>query len=133
MWREEHAAVWSARIAEQAGSGLSVVAFCVQRGLSEKTFYKWRQRLGGGQLTPSPGIAPTGLQVAHQSLAETVTKLAATAQFVPVSVVRSATVEIELACGATIRLSASDRDQLHQVLSVLVELGRSQCSVHCMA
>jgi len=37
---------WKALIEEQIDSGLTGVAFCNERGLSAKSFYKQRKRLG---------------------------------------------------------------------------------------
>lgn len=43
---------WRGVIAEQKRSGLSVRAFCAQRGVREPSFYAWRKRL--------EMVAPTG-------------------------------------------------------------------------
>jgi hypothetical protein len=48
---EERAATkneqWRERIAEQKRSGLSVKEFCKEQGLTECSFYAWRERLRG--------------------------------------------------------------------------------------
>lgn len=36
---------WEELLAEQAGSGLSVAAFCRERRLAESQFYSWKRRL----------------------------------------------------------------------------------------
>jgi hypothetical protein len=36
---------WSERITEQEASGLSIRAYCKERGIGEHSFYVWRQRL----------------------------------------------------------------------------------------
>jgi hypothetical protein len=36
---------WRERIAEQAGSGLSIKQFCKERGVTPWSFYDWRKRL----------------------------------------------------------------------------------------
>ena len=36
---------WKQRVADQEQSGLSVRAYCKQRGLGEHSFYQWRKRL----------------------------------------------------------------------------------------
>ena len=36
---------WRERIAEQAGSGLSIKQFCKDRGVTAWSFYDWRKRL----------------------------------------------------------------------------------------
>jgi transposase-like protein len=43
--RREH---WQELILQQEQSGLSVHAFCEQRGLTEASFYNWRKQLRGG-------------------------------------------------------------------------------------
>lgn len=42
---EQRRKLWRQRIAQQEKSGPSVSAFCREQGLSEPTFYAWRQRL----------------------------------------------------------------------------------------
>lgn len=36
---------WRERIAEQAGSGVSIKQFCKDHGIAEHAFYAWRKRL----------------------------------------------------------------------------------------
>ena len=50
-------AEWKELIEEQRASGMTGVAFCNERGLSAKTFYKQRKRLGyvRGKASPGPG------------------------------------------------------------------------------
>ena len=43
--QEERRELWRQKIAQQEESGLSVRAFCSERGLGVHSFYKWRQRL----------------------------------------------------------------------------------------
>lgn len=43
--RREAWAKWQALIAEQVDSGLSVVAFCQERLLTESQFFAWKRRL----------------------------------------------------------------------------------------
>lgn len=45
LQRESNQQVWSARVQEQAGSGLGIRAWCVREGLTESTFHYWRKRL----------------------------------------------------------------------------------------
>lgn len=45
MARSASEALWHGRIAAQARSGLSALAYCSQQGFSPKSFYAWRQRL----------------------------------------------------------------------------------------
>ena len=45
MPRESNQQLWSARVQEQAASGLGVQAWCVREGLITSTFHYWRKRL----------------------------------------------------------------------------------------
>ena len=91
---------WRAWLVEQAEGGLSVAEFCRRQGVSAKTFYLWRSKLTDEL---------TGEEVADKP-------------FVPVSLAGGAQVEIDLPCGATIRVPAVE-SAARLVLSVLVELG----------
>jgi transposase-like protein len=42
---DQKRAYWGKLIAEQEASGLSIAAFCQQRGIADNSFYRWRQRL----------------------------------------------------------------------------------------
>ena len=92
---------WSSWIGEQEGSSLSVVEFCRRKKLSEKSFYLWRRKLRGEQ-RPGQGMAAES--------------------FLPVSIVETASIEITLPCGATVRLP-NDEALLQRVLKLLLELG----------
>ena len=52
------AAQWRELIEEHASSGLSIAAFCRERGLPSSNFYQWRRRLRMPQA--SPGSAAAG-------------------------------------------------------------------------
>ena len=41
----ERAEYWRGVIREQEGSGLSIAAFCRQRGVGQASFYNWRAKL----------------------------------------------------------------------------------------
>jgi transposase-like protein len=43
--REQKREYWSKLIAEQEASGVTIRAFCKQRGLGDHSFYFWRRRL----------------------------------------------------------------------------------------
>jgi hypothetical protein len=45
MTRSASEALWRGRIAAQAKSRLSALAYCTQQGFSPKSFYGWRRRL----------------------------------------------------------------------------------------
>lgn len=88
--------VWRELVAEQERSGLSVAEFCRQKVLTENSFYRWRRQL-----------ADDG-----------------DSRFVPVSIVRSESIDIEFPCGATVKVTAN-RETLRDVFSALLSVGAS--------
>jgi len=44
----ERARYWGEVIRDQAASGLSISAFCRERGVSPPSFFDWRRKLTGG-------------------------------------------------------------------------------------
>jgi hypothetical protein len=97
---ERKAQQWRLRINEWQRSGLSVQAFCAQRGLARPSFYAWRRTLEQ--------------------------RAVAKAAFVPVQVVADAaplqatTLEVVLADGRTVRVAPGfDGATLRQLLAVL--------------
>ena len=97
---------WLDWLIAQPGSGLSVTAFCRKAGVSENSFYLWRRKLKNEL---EPNRLPNAL--------------------VPVSVVGTGQVEVDLPCGATIRLPP-DESAMRQVFSVLLELSRESPGAH---
>lgn len=94
---------WSAWVSEQAAGDESVAEFCRRRKLSVASFYQWRRKL-----------AKTGRSCDSAS------------SLVPVRLVDSPCVDVELSCGATIKLPVQDEAATRAVLGMLVELGRVQ-------
>ncbi|HEY6343437.1 MAG TPA: transposase [Bryobacteraceae bacterium] len=45
--REDRREHWAKTISEQESSGLSVQAFCRERGVDDCSFYRWRRKVGG--------------------------------------------------------------------------------------
>lgn len=90
---------WREWISEQAESGLSITAYCEWIGVSQNAFYVRRRRLESG--TADFGIAGR-------------------LSFVPLTVVPASVVEIELPCGAVIRVPGEER-VLRSVLALLLE------------
>ena len=86
---------WREWIQDQQDSGLSVAEFCDAVGVSASTFSRWRAKLSEDQANVPPA-------------------------FIPVSVVPSVAVEIELQCGAVIHVPR-DEDLMRQVLAILLE------------
>jgi hypothetical protein len=86
----DKAAFWRGAVADYAASGLSVRAFCLARGLTERKFHTWRKNLGLSPVVrPTP---PTG---------------GPARAFVPVRVVSEAAAEIALPGGVTLRVPVS--------------------------
>ena len=95
---------WREAVAGHKKSGLSVRAFCVDRGLSEPSFYAWRRELG------QRGRAP-------------MTPPAAT--FVPVQVVADSTVEVVLPSGVVVRVPPAT--DAMAVARLVAALGSPSC------
>ena len=94
---------WREAVAGHKKSGLSVRAFCVDRGLSEPSFYAWRREL-----------AQRGR--AAKSLAAT---------FVPVQVVADSMVEVVLPGGVVVRVPpATDATAVARLVAAL---GSASC------
>ena len=91
---------WATWIREQPRSGLTITDYCDSLGVSTKSFYRWRARLANerlDKLIPGP---------------ET---------FVPVTVVGTGEIEVDLPCGATLRVPAEE-SLLRIVLGLLREV-----------
>jgi transposase-like protein len=96
---------WAEWISEQAVSGGSVAGFCQAKGLPVNSFYNWRNKLASSGSSTDPSLRRS------QGL------------FLPVSVVGGGQVEIDLPCGALVRLPG-DEEATRRVLSILLQLGR---------
>ena len=99
---------WLSWVVDQRSSGLTIGAFCESIGIRENSFYRWRARLlAEGELL--------------EELPATAVRQASA--FVPLTVVASERTEIDLPCGATIRLP-SDEGAIRCVLNVLLDADR---------
>jgi transposase-like protein len=78
-------------VAEHERSGLSVAEFCRQKVLTENSFYRWRRQLADDDES----------------------------RFAPVSIVGSDSIDIELPCGATVKVAAN-RETLRDVFTALL-------------
>ena len=102
MSRPNSAERWRGLLRQQAGSGLSVAEFCRRQGVSPPSFYQWRKRLRAES---------AGAEVASAG------------SFLPLSVLGAGAVtavEIELPCGAVVRVPQSEEQALKRVLSLLL-------------
>lgn len=84
---------WRDLVRRQRESGLSISEFCRREKTTEGSFYRWR-RTFGEEGEPS---------------------------FVPLTVVESRRVEVDLPCGATIKIAA-DQESLRQVFAALLSV-----------
>ena len=91
---------WERLISEQPTSGLNITAFCHTKGISQNSFYLWRRKLAN---EPKQADAP----------------------FISVEVIGTKHFEIDLPCGATLRVP-SDESSMNLALSVLLRLGGVQ-------
>ena len=85
---------WRKILEKQARSGLTVAEFCRREELSQASFYQWRKKLRAEE--PNSG------------------------SFIPLAVLGSSTVSVDLPCGAVVRVPAGDERALQQVLSLLM-------------
>ena len=67
----QRAEQWRAHIAQQAGSGKSVAAFCREQGIATPTFYWWRNRLARQEsgAAPRPAAATPFLDLGAMPVA----------------------------------------------------------------
>ena len=99
---------WLLWVVEQRSSEMTVAAFCDSVGIKENSFYRWRAKLlAEGESLEDP---------------QTVAVRQASA-FVPLSIVAADRIEIDLPCGATVRVP-SDEGAIRCVLSVLLDVDR---------
>lgn len=102
MSRLETRRRWERLIEEQGRSGLSIAEFCRRKRTSQASFYLWRRKLqsqnnGSGR-----------------------------AAFVPLAVVSSAGVDVDLPGGAVVHVPPGDDRVLRLVLSVVMDCQAEQ-------
>ena len=98
---------WSSWIEQQPSSGLTIAEFCQSVGTQQSSVYRWRGKLAGEQADGSGAASADSART----------------DFVQLSVVGSAGVEINLPCGAVVRVP-SNETMIRQVLRVLMESDR---------
>ncbi len=101
---------WLSWIVAQRSSGATVAAFCESVGIRANSFYRWRAKL----------LAEGESLEARQTVA-----VCQPPEFVPLTVVGSERVEVDLPCGATVRVP-SDEGAVACVLRVLLDAGRAE-------
>jgi transposase-like protein len=97
----ERGRFWREAVAGHRKSGLSVRAFCRERGLSEPNFYAWRRQLEERDQATRP------------------------AKFVPVQVVAEAVIEVVLPSGVVVRVPSSSEPTA--VARLVTALESSSC------
>ncbi|MFO1003953.1 MAG: transposase [Planctomycetaceae bacterium] len=118
MGKHYSAEQWAAWVGEQWESGLSVAEFCDWIGVSPNSFYRWRQKLAAKCRPPAKkGHGP-------QRLSDMKRSMSSGPELVPLTVLTSPVVEIDLPCGAVVRVPNEDRS-LRRVLGILLEAGQS--------
>ena len=109
---------WAAWVGEQRESELSVAEFCDWIGVSPNSFYRRRRKLAAKGRTP----AKKGHGAQRQSAIKR--SMFAGPELVPLAVLTSPVVEIDLPCGAVVRVPNEDRS-LRRVLGILLETGQT--------
>lgn len=94
---------WAEWIAQHRGSGLTVAAFCDSIGVSQNAFYVRRRQLADQMQSSSPAFVSLNVSD-HSSL--------------------TASVEVELPCGAIVRVT--EQDAVRTVVAELIRHGAAQ-------
>ena len=113
MARSDRRVYWSRILLAHTKSGQTFAEFCWERHVSEASFYDWRKMLSQesvGDSSVESTFAPLS-----KNPSEKIPSATEGSEF-------SGLFEIDLPCGAMLRLSADD-ELLRRVLTLLVELG----------
>lgn len=114
MAKHYSAEQWAAWVGEQRESELNVVEFCEWIGVSPNSFYRWRHKLAAkGRPLTRKGHVPQRLSAMRGSVSHG-------PQLIPLTVLTSPVIEIDLPCGAVVRVPNEDRS-LSRVLGILLE------------
>ncbi|MCA9034172.1 MAG: transposase [Planctomycetaceae bacterium] len=106
---------WAAWVNEQQESERNVLEFCERIGGSPNSFYRWRQKLA------TKGKLPGRREPEAQRRSGTKELNSSSGpEFVPLTVLTSPVVEIDLPCGAVIWISNEDRSP-RRVPGILLE------------
>jgi len=104
---------WRERMARWQASGLNVREFCVQHALIESSFYYWKRELRAREEASASGLMQKPSSRRTAALRPTAQSTAAkqsSSKFVPVTVLPSTTMAVEVRCpsGHVVCLSACD-------------------------
>lgn len=109
---------WLSWITEQRSSEMTVSVFCEAIGVGENSFYRWKAKFIAESEKAKQATRA-------QTTPAQMTSSQASPGFVPLSVVDSAQIEIDLPCGAVVRVPQDD-DAVRCVLQVLMGSGSGQ-------
>ena len=103
---------WREQIEDQARSGLSIQAFCTQRGVSASSFHFWKREL-------------KQRDVERAIDQDRSIQLGGSSGFMPVSIIATATTAIEIeVAGCVVRVRRGfDEEALARVVHVLGQIG----------
>ena len=118
MGKHYSAEQWTAWVGEQRESELNVAEFCDWIGVSLNSFYRWRQKLA------AKGRPPAREENKAQRLSGTKGAVSSGPELVPLTILTSPVVEIDLPCGAVVRVPNEDRS-LRRVLGILLKAGQT--------
>ncbi len=106
------AVAWRGRVGRFCGSGLTVVRFCEDEGVSTASFYRWRKRLAERQ----PPTRESG-----QRRATATNGVDRESTFQPVRITRcEAPISIQLPGGVRVEVPAENLDAVRAVLGELL-------------
>ena len=119
---------WRGRLRDQAGSGLSVRAFCRRDGLSEPSFYSWRREL---EKRDRERTAGTDAGATRNTAGDTAGSAGLVAVDV-IGVLGDATLEIAVAGGVVIRLREdASAETLERVLAAACRQRAAAATLEC--
>ncbi len=114
---------WRAVLQRQAGSGLSIAAFCRSEGVSEPSFYSWKRALDGSRVKSKTREPSRTRRVAARS-PET------SPSIVPVQITeerRPATIQVMWPSGLSVQVPAEcDPAEVQAVLQVVDTMARQR-------
>lgn len=107
--------LWRQVVEDHAGSGLSVRQYCIQRGVSQPSFFAWRRELARRDAAAKQ-LSGTSSQTSPRPAPQRFAQL----QIVPSELASDALIEILLPAGALIRVPRGVcQDTLSTVLGAL--------------